>query len=318
MSEINPIGKALMPKPFPVIKKTGVISPNGGEMSVFIYKGKLMRLHNCWEGEAGYPGPCAVIADYFTNETYPPFGDDDNVFYQAYCENDHVYVYAAKENSIYLYDSTDLYHWEKSLVITFPKNFKLHNTAVAKGDNGRYMMAIEAGQADDEFGNVRAVPNEYVGQFFTEFFAKSYDLKTWELLPFEQAYTKERYNACPAMEFCDGYYYMICLEELPVIRYAPYIYRTKDFIDWEVSIYNPILMPSEEDRHPKVGCEDRFTPDEIQRIAVHMNVNNSDIDICEYDGKVYIVYSTGDQKTYSAYAEAVFDGTMEQFLKGFF
>ena len=319
MKEINYDGSKKMLKPFPKIRKTGVISPDGGEMSIFVFKGKFMQLQNCWGGIGDYPGPCALIRDYFDNSiTSPPFGVNRDVFYQAYAEGDTVHVFAANKNQIWHYSSQDLLYWERKLAVTFPDNFKLHNTAVAKGGDGRYMMAIEAAAADDKFGNPRAIPNEYIGAFFTEFFACSWDLETWELLPFEQAYTKSRYNACPAMEFCNGFYYMICLEELPCVHYAPYIYRTRDFEAWEVSVYNPVLIPSEEDRHPKLGFENRFTEEQVGKIAIHMNINNSDVDLCEYDGKVYLVYATGNQLTESYTAEAVFDGTMEQFLEGFF
>ncbi|MBO4406761.1 MAG: hypothetical protein J5849_03605 [Clostridia bacterium] len=319
VKEINYNGSTKMPKPFPELRKTGAISPNGGEMSVFVYRGKLMQLQNFWEGKDGYPGPCAAICEYFDDSvSYPPFGENGDVFYQAYVERDTVHVYAANKNRIWHYSSDDLFHWERRPAITFPENFKLHNTAVAKGDDGRYMMAIEAAAADGESGVPRAVPNEYIGAFFTEFFASSRDLETWDPLPFEKAYTKERYNACPALEFCGGYYYMICLEELPCVRYAPYIYRTKDFETWEVSVYNPIIVPGETERHPKPGFEDRFTDEEIRKLAVHMNINNSDVDLCEYGGAVYLVYATGNQLTESYYAEAVFAGTMRQFLESFF
>ncbi len=319
MKEINYDGNQKMPKPFPVLRKTGAITPEGGEMSVFVFRGNLMWLQNYWGGIGGYPGPCAVIQDYFDDGvSYPPFGEDGDVFYQAYAEGGTVHVFAANKNRIWHYSSADLYRWDRRPAVTFPENFKLHNTAVAKGDDGRYMMAIEAAAADDEAGHPRAVPNEYIGAFFTEFFASSRDLETWELLPFEQAYTKERYNACPALEFCGGYYYMICLEELPCVHYAPYIYRTKDFETWEVSVYNPILVPGEAERHPKPGCERRFTEKQIRDMAIHMNINNSDVDVCEYEGRVYLVFATGNQLTESYYAEAVFDGTMKEFLEAYF
>ncbi len=319
MKEKNYDGNQKMKKPFPVLRKTGVIVPNGGEMSVFVHRGKLMMLQNRWEGVGEYPGPCALISGYFDDSvSFPPFGTDGDVFYQAYAENDAVHVFAANKNRIWHYSSEDLTSWERRLAVEFPENFKLHNTAVAKGDDGRYMMAVEAAAADGEDGTPRAVPNEYIGAFFTEFFACSRDLETWEPLPFGQAYTKARYNACPAMEFCGGFYYMICLEELPCVHYAPYIYRTRDFETWEVSVYNPILLPGEEDRHPKKGFESRFTKEQLEAIAVHMNINNSDVDLCEYEGKVYAVYATGNQLTESYTAEAVFEGTMKEFLEGYF
>lgn len=319
MKEINYDASTKMPKPFPKLRKNGLISPNGGEMSVFEYRGKLMLLENCWGGSGGYPGPCAVIREYFDDGIrYPPFGERTDYFYEACAEGETVHVFAADRHRIWHYSSDDLTHWDRRIAVLFPENFKLHNTAVAKDGEGRYVMAIEAAAADGPEGTPRAVPNPYIGAFFTEFFAVSRDLETWDLMSFDRAYTKERYNACPAMVFQDGFFYMICLEELPCVRYAPYIYRTKDFEAWEVSVYNPILVPGEEDRHPKKGCEHLFTEEEIRKAAVHMNINNSDVDLCEHEGKVYLVYATGNQLSESYSAEAVFDGTMKEFLEAYF
>ena len=49
-----------------------------------------------------------------------------------------------------------------------------------------------------------------------------------------------------------------------------------------------------------------------------MNINNSDIDLCEYNGKVYIVYAWGSQQGVEHLAEAEFDGTLAEFLEGWF
>ena len=70
---------------------------------------------------------------------------------------------------------------------------------------------------------------------------------------------------------------MICLEELPVLRYAPYIYRTKDFETWEIGFYNPILMPSREDLTPKPGVI--VPPERLEVNFKNLNTNNSDIDL---------------------------------------
>ena len=79
-----------------------------------------------------------------------------------------------------------------------------------------------------------------------------------------------------------------------------------------------VLVPGEAERHPKPGCERRFTEKQIRDMAIHMNINNSDVDVCEYEGRVYLVFATGNQLTESYYAEAVFDGTMKEFLEAYF
>ncbi len=314
MREINIVQRKISGK-YPKIQKQGIISSNGGEMSVFVFKGRLMRLENFWGGFNGTPGPCAAVCDYVTGEFFSPVGGDGSRFYQSYCVNDRVYVFATAENCVYRYESGDLVNWEKKLVLEMPENFMLYNTAVCRGD-GKYMMAIECGYRDGADGN--RLENEHIGTPFTEFFAESADLKNWNLLPPEKSYSKERYIACPALEYHDGYYYMICLEAFPAWRFAPYIYRTQDFETWEIGFYNPVLVPSEEDLHPKAGVV--LTQKELEKNFSHLNTNNSDVDICEFEGKTYILYCSGNQGVTwgGMYCEALFDGPMDKFLTSFF
>ena len=49
-----------------------------------------------------------------------------------------------------------------------------------------------------------------------------------------------------------------------------------------------------------------------------MDLNNSDVDLCEFRGKTVITYSWGNQQGTEFLAGAVYDGTLASFLKGFF
>ena len=49
-----------------------------------------------------------------------------------------------------------------------------------------------------------------------------------------------------------------------------------------------------------------------------MNINNSDMDFCEYEGRVIINYSWGNQRGVEHLAEATYDGTVSQFLLGWY
>ena len=293
----------------PAIRKSGIISPSGGEMSVFVRKGVLMRLQNHGGG--------FVVSRYEVNDFGTVYGRPGPYFYQAYCEGERVHVYATEKNHVFRWVSDDLTHWEESHVLDFPENFRLFNTAVCRDETG-YVMAIEARAADDGEHPGEWLPNPYIGEPFTEFFARSADLEKWELFPFDTAYTRERYNACPALKYSGGYYYMICLEELPATRYAPYIYRTADFETWEIGYYNPLFTAGREDLFPKPGVV--LTPEEREMNLTHPDTNNSDIDLCEFEGKTYIVYCSGDQG-YSwggMYCEAIYDGGLDDFLRANF
>ena len=314
MKEINLSGRDHM-RGFPQLKKTGAISRDGGECTPFVWRDRLMLLENLWED----PAPRAVIRDYFTGEAFPPFGGDGARFFSAWCENDAVSVFATLDNTVYRYTSADLTAWEKTAVLAFPDSFELFNTSVCKGPDG-YRMAVECAWQGQSKGKGNLVNNPYIGEYYTEFFASSPDLSHWTLLPFDTAYTPTRYCACPALRWCEGYYYMICLEALPLGRYAPYIYRTKDFDTWEIGLYNPILWPGEEDRRVKDGVD---LPEALAKEnAVHVDVNNSDVDLCEYRGKTYVVYCAGHQAQARGMnglvCEAVYDGPMREFLQAYF
>lgn len=319
MKEIKfpPITKPL--KGSPILKKNGIIYPNGAEMSVFVRNGKFLGLNNHWGGYNGSEYSCATIVDYFTCERGEPFGKENCRFYQAFCEGgDRVYVYATEKNKVHQFVSDDLIHWEESIAFEFPEIFECFNTSVCKGENG-YVMAIECGGAKDgDYPDLKDPENPYIGERFTEFFATSPDLVNWKLMPFENGYTKDRYNACPALKYCEGYYYMICLESLPCWRWAPYIYRTKDFETWEVGFYNPMFIPSREDLTVKEGYT--VPESKLNMMLMNLTTNNSDVDLCEFEGKTYIVYATGNQgrTSGSCVAEITYDGPLDEFLKANF
>lgn len=313
MAEINYKGN-MISKDAPVIRKLGVVG-KACEMTPFVWKGRLVRV----EVDSVRTDPVKDIFKWFfqirdveTNKCYPPFGEGAH-FCSAYCEDDIVYVFGSTEradgscggDSIVMYRSCDLNHWEANTVIANP-GWTLWNTSVCKGPDG-YRMAIEVGE-----------PVELVGKPFTTFFAKSDNLTDWEMMtPYETyRYNPERYTACPALRYSGGYYYMICLEELPLKRYEPYIYRTKDFIDWEIGLHNPILFCSPEDRRPKPGMA--FAPEFLENLRTRLNINNCDVDLCEFCGYTYILYDTGDQLTFGCLCEAIYDGPLDQFLKAFF
>lgn len=78
---------------------------------------------------------------------------------------------------------------------------------------------------------------------------------------------------------------------------------------------NPVLRASDEDRQI---ANPRLTEAQRQRIAKARNINNSDLDFCEYKGHLIINYSWGNQQGVEHLAEAVYEGTQEQFLRGWF
>jgi hypothetical protein len=198
--------------------------------------------------------------------------------------------------------STDMEKWESRPALSVP-GWGLYNTSVCKAD-GRYVMAVEVGE-----------PPEVVGVRFTIFFAESKDLQTWKLLPQECVYSKEKYTACPALRYVDGFFYMIYLEARPGPSYESHIVRSKDLKRWESSRLNPVLAFSDED---KTIANPRLTAAQRNAISHAKDINNSDLDLCEFKGRTIIYYSWGNQQGKEFLAEAVYEGPLAIFLKGFF
>jgi alpha-L-fucosidase len=163
-------------------------------------------------------------------------------------------------------------------------------------------------------------PFEYSGPGpydFTLFFATSKDMIHWEHMDPNLGFSKERYMGGPWFHYSNGWYYLISVTKLPLKRYTNCIYRTKDFHDWEAGIYNPIMMPDNMDRMISPLAHE-LTEEDMQKIATHFNINNSDVDMCDWNGKTLMVYHTGNQLCEGYLAEAVYDGTMDQFLAACF
>ena len=234
---------------------------------------------------------------------------EDSYFHSAYVEDGKAYVLGVdmkERGTIRIYESCDLKEWTNSPLLSNP-GWVYYNTSLTKGPDG-YVLLMEASE-----------PKEYVGDYpFTLFFATSPDMKNWTFMDYDLGFSKERYMGGPWMKHSQGWYYVISVTELPCKHYTNYIYRTKDFKDWYVGYYNPILMPSNEDRiiSPKASDLGKELIEQIKYSG--FIINNSDIDMCDYNGKTYINYACGNQLGFYYMAEAEYDGSVADFLKSYF
>ncbi len=309
MAEFNYDAKTVMKNGYPKIKKLGACSPNG-EMTPFVWKGRLMRMElvDPLNGTDNTVLRYAGIRDVETGKIISTFAED-SYFHAAYVENDTIYVTGVDmkdRGTIRVYESKDLKTWSNRVLLSNP-GWMYYNTALTKGPDG-YVLLMEASD-----------PVQYVGVKFTFFFAQSKDLKEWTFMDYNEcAFSKERYNGGPWMRYSDGWYYVISVTELPCLHYTNYIFRTKDFKDWYVGYYNPILMPDEDDR--KISPRAADLSDELleQIKGTGFNINNSDIDMCDWNGKVYMNYLVGNQLGFYYMCEAEYDGMVADFLKSYF
>lgn len=289
----------------PVITKIGTIDCDTVETTPIVFKGKLYRFEYIRDKYYGNQTGASYFrfVDVATDTATPAFAQGYHLGC-AFVDGDTVYAYGVPKwggKAIHVFWSTDLKEWKDQDAITLPK-WEIFNTSVCKGKD-EYVMAFEIGAPKEEAGNP-----------FTMRFATSKDARTWALTPSDCVYTKERYSACPALQFLDGYYYMIYLEAYPG-SYAPNIVRSKDLVAWEESPYKPIMKFSDADKRI---ANPALSPDLRKRIADAKNINNSDVDFCEFEGKTIITYSWGNQTGVEHLAEAVYNGPEASFLKGFF
>jgi len=297
----------------PIIKKLGTIDCDLVETTPVVFQGKVYRfewVRKSYLARKFEPGPWAQegyfrFVDHETGETTQPFARG-YAFGSAFVEGDTVYVTGTSTEQgwtgqrVQMFASRDLKNWETWPALDL-RGFGICNTSICKA-KGEYVMMFEIHK-----------PKEQAGAAFTARFAKSSDLRKWELTSPDCVYAKDRYTAPHCLRYLDGYSYDFYLEAHN--RYETRVVRSKDLIHWEPSPLNPVLRASEEDKRI---ANERLSAEERERIAKAKNINNSDIDFCEHQGKLIINYSWGNQQGEEFLAEAVYEGTQEQFLQGWF
>ena len=289
----------------PRIIKLGTIDLDLVETTPVVFKGKLYRFEY-------------VRAGYWANDTGDSYfrfvehdsGHPSRAFAQGYhlgnvmVEEDTLFVTATDiwdGERVDIFCSEDMERWESWNALNLP-GYGLFNTSVCRAGD-QYVMMFEVGK-----------PPEVAGARFTARFATSADMRQWTLTPPECTYARERYTAPHCLRYLNGVYYNFYLEALPG-EWDQRVVRSQDLIHWEPSPLNPVLSASDED---KEIANSNLTPEQVERIQGAVNVNNSDIDFCEYRGQVIINYSWGNQHGVEHLAEATFEGDLEAFLTGWY
>jgi len=257
------------------------------EMSPVIYKGRPLLVFN---RRPGGPKPKAAdmalyVKDQHSGKEVAKFGVGHS-FVSAFVNGDELNVFASEytdddwTHDIYRFSTTDLKTWKRELVIPRDGGEHLFNTSVCRDDQG-YLMAYESNR-----------PAQWCFKF-----ARSKDLSRWEKIPgLVFAGKGNEFSACPVIRYVAPYYYVIYVREaIGKPGWVPFITRSTDLATWELSPKNPIFEPSEGE-----------------------GINNSDVDLFEYQGRTYVYYLTGDQQTWGTTKCAVYPGPMAEFLQGYF
>lgn len=296
------------PKPSspPVIQKLGTLDCDLVETTPVVFRDRLYRFEYIRENYAANQTGKSYFhfVDVESGQTTPPFAAGFHLGC-AFVDRDTMYVYGVETwgaGKIQVFWSTDFNHWQTAVALDLP-GWQIFNQSVCAA-SGRFVMAFEIGAPPDE-----------TGVAFTTRFAESTDLIHWQLTPSSCVYTRERYSACPSLRFLDGLFYMTYLESRPGPTYETHLVRSSDLQHWESSRFNPILKFSDDDK--KIS-NPRLTDSQRARIEKAVDINNSDVDFCEFQGKVILYYSWGNQQGVEHLAEAVYPGTLKNFLQGYF
>ena len=288
----------------PHIIKLGTIDVDLVETTPIVFKNKVYRFeyvrHGYWNNKTG-----ESYFRFVDHESRQPTKSFAKGFHlgSAFTDGETVYVTAVdiwNGERVFIFASQDLEQWESWQAFELP-GFGIFNTSLTWAYD-EYVLMYEIGK-----------PEEEAGERFTARFATSTNLKEWKVLPSEFNYAKDRYTAPHCLRYLDGYYYDFYLEAHN--GYEMRVVRSKDLIYWEPSQLNPVLCATEED---KLIANPNLTEELQSRIIKAENINNSDIDFCEFNGHLIINYSWGNQHGAEFLAEAVYNGTLKQFLEGWF
>jgi hypothetical protein len=227
-----------------------------------------------------------LIRDLATGKEIARFGEGFS-FASAYADGDTLHVFASEGSnrdwfqSIHRFSSTDLKTWKRALAVPREGNEHLFNVSVTRDDAG-YVMAYESNR-----------PVQFCFKF-----ARSPDLTQWEKIP-GLVFTgvNREYSACPALRYVRPFYYVIYLHQAPAGEqgWVSFAARSRDLATWELSPRNPVL-----------------------RAGAGEGLNNSDVDLFEYEGNTYLFYATGDQATWGAVRMAMYPGSMAAFFESLF
>lgn len=280
------------------LRKLGTVMPHLVETSPFVHRGEVLILESVRPKtpDSVRPGEHYLrirrLADgtrdvrdadeFAACEVLTEFAEA-HTFAAPFVRDDEIFVFASKRgedgnilDEITVFRTADLQNWESRLAIKGVDE-RLFNCSVCF-DGERYVMALES-----DFGPWPS---------FTIKFAVSDDLWNWTVLPDTEAVLgTDRYAACPSIRFVNGRYHMWYLEHAGPWWFETWLTRSEDLLHWEQSPQNPILRP-----------------------GMGENINNSDIDFCEFNGRVVIYYSWGSQRGDEHLAHAVYDGTLVEWV----
>ncbi|MBO4548974.1 MAG: hypothetical protein J5758_07145, partial [Abditibacteriota bacterium] len=259
----------------PRIRKHGTVKLHTVETTPIAFGNRLYRFEYVRPGDLNPNNSESRsyfhFIDLMTGQATRPFAFGHHLG-SAYSDGGFMYATGVDQcwggDTLHIFRSEDLQQWELWGELALPGH-EIYNTGICKKE-GAYTLLYEIGAPADEAG----IP-------FTFRFAASQDLSRWTLMPRDCVFQKDRYAGGPAIYYInDGYYYVLYLEEYAGPCYANCIARSGDLVRWEYSRINPVLMFDE--YADKQIANPFLNADEQRMIDKALDINNSDMEICEW------------------------------------
>ncbi len=275
----------------------------GMENSPVIYDGRPLLVLNHRDDSKGFHDRYAAsmyqyIVDLRTGRHIAELGKGHSAV-KAFVDGKRLHVFVTEATNyewfkdMYDFWSDDLKTWHRELVIKREGEERtVLNGSVCRDDHGFLMAYVSIVDSLPRFK-----------------FARSKDLVHWEKVP-ELVFAGQsgkQYSNTPAIRYFAPYYYVIYYTSVdetgrmvPMeksFRFASFVARSKDLVTWQLSPMNPMLQPG-----PGEG------------------INNSDVDLMEFEGNTYLFYATGTQTAtgWGAVRAAIYLGPMKEFFESWF
>lgn len=283
-------------------KKLGTIDRDIVESNPIVFKGKVYLMEYIRYHDPAGGAPSKSYHGNLLGNSYCRLRDLEDMscsepfgigfcFGCAWSDGDHIAVTVTDTwggEGFYILESDDMIHWSDPRALYVNKDLCCYNSSMCKA-HGRYINLLEVGP---RLKKVDCVAQNY------NIFAASDDLVNWEIIPGHaplQGWT---------LRFYDQWYFLMGLQGNYQTGFTTHIFRSRDLKNWESSPQNPIFSYDGNDRiiHPLAQLDEA----QKEEIASAVNINVSDVDMCDHNGKLLFSYSWGDQggHEYLALAEA--------------
>lgn len=265
----------------PIMQKDEI---SAWEHSPFVWNGDLYRIgfKRSWTGWADHALVVERYDGYWEKIAETPW---DLALGCVLVDNGQIYVFGTTDtrsngNSIKRL-TLDPTTWTLSgelHIFTAPWNLRVFNTSVTKGPD-KYVMVYET--------------TEGIG--FSIRFLQSTQGTNWSAIG--TLCHGSFYSACPTIHYAENGWYMVTYMWNNSGTFETAIGRTNNFLGIQTFQGNGNYTPYQQ----------LLSPDPME------GNNNSDVDFCEWNGKVYFTYLTGNQVNWAIPNDAWYEGTLLDF-----